>query len=308
MKLGKRISFLSSYLGLKTLKALFIILPWNAAIKLGMFGCAIAAKVMDKRFRKNMQSIALAFPEKSEQEVYDICYASWQNMGRLAAEFVKCAAMRKENLLKKVVFKNIHYLKEQEAKGKAAIIHTGHFSNWEIFGIGVSALGVKKSVIAAGVKNPYIDKEIERMRCMYDGQVINSDDPFFKAVKTLKKGIHLGILSDQSSYKSAVFRKFFGRYCACSPLTPLLSLKLQIVVIPTKLYREDGKFVIEFLEPIVPAPTYSQQEVENFIDVLNKYYEDWIKEDPSDWLWAHNRWKREHDAPEYKAEQEAKHG
>ena len=32
---------------------------------------------------------------------------------------------------------------------------------------------------------------------------------------------------------------------------------------------------------------------------LVKCYEDWLKEDPSSWLWAHNRWKREAEGEKY---------
>ncbi|WP_424244699.1 KDO2-lipid IV(A) lauroyltransferase [Elusimicrobium posterum] len=306
LTLGKKINFLLSYAGLKALSTVFILLPWNAAIKLGMASTGLAAKLMNKRFKKNMQSIALALPEKTEQEVYDICMDSWRNMGRIAAEFVKCCRMSKEELAAKAGFKNLHFVMDRFKNKEACIIHTGHFTNWEVFGIAVSAMGVNKAVIAAGVKNPYIDDEIERMRNIHGGTVIGTDNPFFKCVKWLKKGLPIGILSDQSSYKSAVYRKFFGRYCACSPLTPLLSLKLQIPVIPAKIYRENGKIITEFLEPIYPQKVYSQEAVEEYIDVLNKYYEDWIKEDPSSWLWAHNRWKKENEALEWVAQHENK--
>lgn len=302
--MSKRISFLLSFTVLKVSSWLFIILPLNLGCKIAMLACGVAAKVMKKRFGLNMQNIARVFPEKSPEEVYSICMDSWKNMGRIMVEFIKAYNMSKEELSAVTEFKNFHYLQHQIDIGQAAIIHTGHFPNWEIFGISVSALGIKKAVIAQGQKNPYINKEITKMRCAYGGTVIDTDNPFFACVKWLKKGNLLGILSDQNSYKSEVYRKFFGRYCACSPLTPLLSLKLQIPVIPVKLYRKSGKFIIEFLEPIQPAEKYSQEEVNKFIDVLNKYYEDWIRENPSDWLWAHNRWKREHNAPQYKAEHE----
>lgn len=284
------------------MKAVFILLPWNASLKFGMFCTGLAAKLMSKRFKNNMRNIALALPEKSEKEVYHICMDSWRNMGRTAAEFIKCARMSKEKLLEITELRNSAFFDECVKNNRPFILHVGHFPNWEVFGIAISARGVEKAVVAQGLKNPFIDKEIERMRSLYNGRVLSTDNPFFSCVKWLKSGKPLCILSDQNAYKSEVYSKFFGRWCACSPLTPLLSIKLQIPVIPAKLYRENGKFIGEALEPVFPSKDYSQEAVENMIDVLNKFYEDWIKERPADWLWAHNRWKREKNAPQYRQE------
>ncbi|MDR0292034.1 MAG: lysophospholipid acyltransferase family protein [Elusimicrobium sp.] len=301
-KIIKPISFLFSFLGLQTMKAVFIVLPWDASIKFGMFCTGLAAKLMKKRFRNNMQSIARALPEKSEKEVYEICMGSWRNMGAVAAEFIKCARMSKEKLLQITELRNTAFVYERVKNNSPMIIHSGHFPNWEVFNIASDARGLEKAVVAQGLKNPFIDKELERMRGLYGGRIINTDNPFFACVKWLKSGKSLAILSDQNAYKSEVYRKFFGRWCACSPLTPLLSIKLQIPVVPAKLYRENGKFIVEFLDPVIPPLQYSQETVENMVDVLNKYYEGWIRERPADWLWAHNRWKREKNAPQYEAE------
>ena len=295
----KNISGLFSYLGLMAMKGVFILLPWDAALKFGALCTGLAAKLMRKRFEGNVRNICLALPEKSEKEAREICLESWKNMGRTAAEFIKCARLPKEKLLEITEIRNGAFFDEKIKNNSPFIIHTGHFPNWEIFNIAMNARGAAGAVVAQGVKNPFIDGEIERMRGLYGGTVLFSANPFFSCVKWLKRGRPLGILSDQNAHKSEVFRKFFGRWCACSPLTALLSIKMQIPVVPAHLYRGNGKFIIELSDPVFPPAHYSQEALENMIDVLNKFYEDWIKERPSDWLWAHNRWKREKNAPLY---------
>ena len=41
------------------------------------------------------------------------------------------------------------------------------------------------------------------------------------------------------------------------------------------------------------------ENVRKFTKILVGYYEDWLKDNPGSWLWAHNRWKREAEGEAY---------
>ena len=93
-----------------------------------------------------------------------------------------------------------------------------------------------------------------------------------------------------------------GRTAAFSPITALLAIKMQVPVFPVRVTREkDGFLVCHVFDPIVPPAEYSNQNVRAFTKQLVSFYEQWLKEDPSSWLWAHNRWKREAEGNAYLA-------
>lgn len=266
---------------------------------------------LPKRFKLVQHNIQLAFPEKSPQEVYGIALESWRNMGGILAEFVKLSHMKPEEFKKHC--KVVGFDKALKADfHTGGIIHIGHFTNWEAFGLASSVYGIDKAVLAQRVDNPYVDKEINRLRNIISGRTFYSNHdakPFFTCMRWLKKKRMLGILFDQNVISAEIWLPFLGRICAWSPITALLAIKMQVPVFPVKVTRDDqGIIVCEILEPLTPPVEYSPQNVRQFTKVLVKYYEQWIKEDPASWLWAHNRWKREKEGLKYLAQHPEENG
>ncbi len=299
MKSLKKLRFIVEFIALKIFVIFLRLLPFSLAIIMGEQFCRLAARFKHKRLDLNVSDIVRALGV-SEEEARKIAIDSWKNMGRILVETVKFSYMPKEKFLSKYIeLKNFELFEAQAKTGVGAIAHTGHFTNWEAFGFAASAMGIDKAVIAQRTENPYIDTEVNRVRNVFGGKIITTDAPFFPSVKWLKQGKLMGILSDQNSYTSAVFTKFMGRYCATSPLTALLALKMRVPVYPVKITRNGKKIVIETLPaaPIEYDKPFSPELLEDTVNLLNKYYEDWIRENPSSWLWAHKRWKREGDRP-----------
>lgn len=290
----KYLKFIPEYILLKVALFFLVLVPRRAAIAVAEGACYFAARTIKrKRFATNINSIMRALPGTSYEEAFKIAKTSWKNMGRIMMEFIYFTRMTPEKMLQSVDMVGFDKMKEFYKNGQGCIAHTGHFTNWEAFGLAASALGVDKAVMAQKTENPFVDKEVKRLRCKFGGKIITTDEPFFTCVRWLKQGKVLGILTDQNSYKSAIFTKFLGRYCATSPITALLSIKLKVPVIPVKITRVNGRIRIEALDPVWPPEgKYCDKLVLDYTNTLNKYYEDWIKEDPSSWLWAHNRWKR----------------
>lgn len=293
------------YLALKFFCVILGVLPYKAAVGTSRFLTGISRYFLPKRFQLACHNIALAFPEKSAQEVKQIAVESWKNMGGIMAEVVQLTHMKKDEFLKHCRIIGIE--KMYALKGKSgALIHIGHFTNWEAFGLCGSLLGVDKAVLAQRVDNPYIDEEINRLRNTFSGQVFYSNNeykPFFACMRWLKKKKVLGILFDQNVVSGEMWLPFMGRICAWSPITALLAIKMQIPVYPVKVWREkDGTIVSEILDPVYPPTEYSMDNVRHFTKQLVGFYEQWLKENPSSWLWAHNRWKREQEGENYLAQ------
>ena len=258
--------------------------------------------VMHKRFVRMQYDIARAFPEKSPQEVRQIATDSWRNMGTIMAEFIQLSAMRSEEVKKRCRIVGIEKL--QQAQGTTGgIIHIGHFTNWEAFGLAASAYGFDKAVLAQRIDNPYVDQEINRMRNVFSGVTLYSnhqDKPFFTCMRWLKQKRFLGILFDQNAVAGEMWFSFLGRTAAFAPITALLAIKRQVPVFPVNVIREkDGTLTCTVYDPLLPPAEYSLPSVRQFTKTLIGYYEKWLRENPASWLWAHNRWKRENEGNAY---------
>lgn len=290
------------YIGLKFFCTILNLLPYKWAVATSRNLTGFSHIFLPKRFALSKQNIHLAFPQKSEQEVTEIALAAWANMGTILAEFVKLAHMTPENFKKHCCIIGLEKL--QKAQGTTGgIIHIGHFTNWEAFGLAASVYGMEKAVLAQRVDNPYVDEETNRLRNIFSGHTFysNSEDkPFFACMRWLKRKRLLGILFDQNVVSGQIWLPFMGRICAWSPITALLAIKVQVPVFPVRVIRNStGKIICEVLDPVLPPADFSMENVRLFTKQLVGYYETWLRERPADWLWAHNRWKRQAEGEKY---------
>ena len=293
------------YLALKAFCVLFALLPYRFSVNLARTLMGWTCVLFPKRFKRMQYDISRSFPEKSAQEVHQIAVDSWKNMGTILAEFIQLTHMNRDQFKKHV--KIIGLEKIQQAEGKTGgIIHIGHFTNWEAFGLASSVYGMDKAVLAQRVDNPYIDEETNRLRNIFGGRTFYSnheDRPFFACMRWLKKKRLLGILIDQNAGSSEVWIPFMGRTAAFSPITALLAIKMQVPVFPVKVLRdENGIIYCEILDPLTPPTEYTPQSTREFTQQLTEFYEECLRENPSSWLWAHNRWKREAEGEAYLAD------
>lgn len=298
MRFEKSPSYFMQYVGLRTACLLLRALPYRAACALGRCSTAAATHLMKKRFERSVHDVQLAFPDKTAQEARKIALDSWRNMGQILAEFVHLSAMSREQLLQKVEVRGAEKLFQIRKQNTGGIIHIGHFTNWEAFGLAAGALGMEANVMAQRVDNPYVDQETNRLRHPFGGVTVYSNhdaQPFFATIRLLKKGQFIGILTDQNAGSSEVFLHFLGRIAAVSPITSLLAIKLQIPVLPVVVTRENGKLICTIEDPVLPPAEYSQENIRLFTRQLTDIYERWIRQNPGNWLWAHNRWKRENE-------------
>jgi KDO2-lipid IV(A) lauroyltransferase len=299
-KRPSKLKLRTEYLGLKCLVLFIKIMPWSVAVKFGEVLGSVLSKFLPNRFKRTLYDIKKAFPQKSVPEIFAIAEESWANMGRVAAEFIKCSRMSKEQLARRVEFRNFDKLFEYSNQGKGGILHIGHFVNWEVLGLAAGYYLKRMCFVARPQTNPYVNEELTKYRTRTGAKMISSYNPFFSCFKMLKKGYMIGILSDHSvKSEAALYMNFMGRPAEVPPMTAVLALKMKLPIFPVRALRENGKIIIEAQDIIYPPDAkYSSKAVADLTRALTDKYEEWIKEDPASWLWAHNRWKREKAAGE----------
>ncbi|MFA5161008.1 MAG: lysophospholipid acyltransferase family protein [Elusimicrobiales bacterium] len=297
MPFPKRLRHLIEYAFVRLAVAAFSLLSWERAAACGALLGRLAARLARRRFALSVANIRKALPDMSDR-AEEIALKSWENIGVLAAELAQTSRMSGEQLFEKCVLENQQVVLELHKQGKSAIVHLGHIANWELPAMTVAAMGLPVCGVARHMRNPYVDRMLSEIRGRFGGEIIFHREPFFSCVRNIKRGKFLGVLMDQNCPGGEVFTSFFGAMAATSPLSALLSLKTQTPIIPLRVTRRDGKIIAILEEPIYPAPAYSREELLKLIAVLNGRLESWIRQEPHLWLWAHNRWKREGEAPQ----------
>jgi len=282
------------YLGLKSLMVLLGVLPENFIVKVGGNIGLLLTKIMPNRYKRSVKDIQQVFPNKSLKECEQIAKKSWSNIGRIITEFAKAIRLSQEELSKRFRFVNCEQFFKDNAEGKGVILMLGHFANWEVLGYIMGVKAQKMTFVAYPQNNKYVNDYIKELRGKLGSTMISSYNPFFSTFRALKRGAMVAILADQSVGASKLFMDFLGRPAEVSPMPAVLSLKSGLPVYHIRFYRDGNTFVAECADVIYPPKeTYSTQVLYDYSKLLKKKLEEDILIHPEDWLWAHNRWKRE---------------
>jgi KDO2-lipid IV(A) lauroyltransferase len=249
------------------------------------------------RNRVAMANLRAAFPEKAESELKAIASDMWGNMARLAAEYVfldKIAHIDSEDLKNgNVDVEGIElFLKLRESK-KPRIFFTAHMGNFELLPICAATFGLEVTALFRPPNNPYIAKRLLASRETAMGQLVPSKaGASFALARILEADGNVGVLVDQK-FSGGVDTTFFGRPCQTNPLLGKLARQFDCDVHPAVCTRkDDGRFLIRVQDRIdLPRNSKGKVDVNATAQLLNDIVEEWVREDPGQWMWFHKRWQ-----------------
>lgn len=269
------------------------LLPLRCALALGASLGWTAWSVLGIRKKIVMMNLRQAFPDRTNSELNRTGLHSYMNSGRFMLEFARQGRMGEDYIAKHVTVEDTEALDVLKALSGAIII-TGHFGNWELFGI-VNRYKLGDVAFLVGRQsNSLVDGYINRMRSIHGIELYNRKSAVKGVLKSIKRGGYVCWLSDQDAGDSGVVVDFFG-YPASTPRgAAAFSVKLGIPVVPSVLVREgkcpNHRLVIG--KPVYPDRNLSPEEAEK--EVTQEYtrqLEDMIIRNPELYWWAHRRWK-----------------
>lgn len=268
-------------------------MPYRWALKLGSGLGTLVFKVWGKRRQITIVNLTKAFPDKNHAKIWNIAINVYRNIGKTLIEFIRAGVWSKEQLFKQVSFTGREYLDGALAKGKGVVLLSAHFGNWELLGIALSAAGYKVNVLARPLDNPLLDKVVNDIRRKFGTWIIANSNSIKDVIRVLHKNETIGILMDQNLYENATFVDFFGELAATTPIIPLLAQKTGAAVIPIRILRLKNNQLQVIVEPevIFQANTDREEFVRKNTRHCNEVIEQWIRLDPDQWFWVHNRWK-----------------
>ena len=273
---------------------LFRIMGVDAASALGGFiGRNVFAHTrVTNRARENLQR---AFPEKSGTEIDAILLAMWDNLGRTVAEYAHLDKFDLYGVNPRVEVENVG--EAESMRGKAALMLSGHFANWEIMGIAASRFGLDGAIVYRPPNNPYVDRFIAQARGKkgYADQ-ISKHNGAKRIFSFLRAGRAILLLADQKT-NEGIAAPFFGRDAMTTPVPAMLALKLNVPIVFASNKRLGGaRFRVTMYPPLEFTPTGDYRaDIKAMTAAINLRLEDMVRADPSQWLWIHRRWPTEKD-------------
>lgn len=253
--------------------------PWFPVSKLG---------------RKNLE---IAFPEKTPEEREEILKGAWDNLGRVAGEFVHLESFWDYDDASPNTGRVETYSTERfiglYTDNKPGLIFSAHLANWELAAIGAKKYGLDSAVLFRVPSNRFLADVIKETRAETMSQLIpagNSAGIFMGAV--LDRGGHLGILVDQHR-KPGARVKFFGRDVWANMTIGRLARQYDCPVHGVRVVRlPNNRFRIDITKALdLPRDDDGQINVDGAMQAITSVVEGWVRENPSQWLWFARRWR-----------------
>ena len=248
------------------------------------------------RHRTALDNLRQAYPEKSEQEIEAISLEMWDNMARLAGEYVfldQLFDFDPENRTSgRIEIVGEELFVRLAAENKPHILFTAHLGNFELLPIAAAVHGLKVTALFRPPNNPYIADYVLSTRRSNMGELMETHaGAAFALAAILDKGGNVGALVDQK-FTGGVYTTFFDRPCETNPVVPMLARRFDCPVHPARCVRLPGnRYRLEIHDALeLVRDADGDIDIEASTQLLNDVVEGWIREDPGQWMWFHKRW------------------
>lgn len=277
----------------QALKSLFFFLPRELCLLFGrMSGFMIYH--LDRRHRHiALSNLMIAFSSMASCERKKIARSSFVHFGQTLADILKLSSLGDKQKKRIIIAEGEEHLQKALRDGKGALLFSAHYGNWEIASFFVSRLG-KLWVTARGLDNKLLEKELVKIRRDLGAGIIYKERASKQILHSLRRGEMVAILIDQNVLRSqAVFVDFFGKPAATTPSLASFFLRTRSPIIPVFCFPSQARiYQLKIFEPLkVDFGTDFEQDVLKITQICTKIIESQIRQNPSFWLWFHDRWR-----------------
>lgn len=273
------------------------LLPYNSALKVGSLIGGATFHLWKSRREIAIKNLSLSLKSsqiRTTMDVETLVKENFKNMGRSLIEIIKIYHGRGQKVLDSVEIIGVENFKNAHNKGKGVLLITGHYGNWEVLALAASHRITTINVVARPINNPILNKLVEKVRQEFGNRVIYKQGALKQILKELRVGNTVGILMDQSVLPNeGVIVDFLGRPAWTIKTPALIARKTGTPIVPAFIRRNGQRHILEVHEEVKLSKNSNLEEaLREDIQKLTNYIEDYIKENPTEWLWIHRRWKR----------------
>ena len=247
--------------------------------------------------RIGQANLRAAFPNKDAEWIEQTLRGAWENLGRVAGEYVHLGQLwdydPEHPSAGRIITDNEQLFVDLQNDNQPALCFAAHLGNWELPAVMAASHGLPSAVLYRMPNNKAVAREITRIRAPLMGHLIRSraQAPLEMAA-SLARGEHLGMLVDQH-FSRGVDVMFFGRRCKANPSIARLARQFDCPVVGVRVIRlPNRRFRIAAAGPLtLPRDTDGRIDVRQSTQLITTVIEGWIREHPEQWLWFHRRWR-----------------
>lgn len=236
--------------------------------------------------------MTISFPDKSQDEIHAIVQQFYHNFFDIALETIKLLTISKRQIRDRMIKGDMKVLEDYKKNGESVILAIGHFGNWEL---GAAAYAIGNYPHVKGVykeqTNKFFDELMIRIRTRFGGEVYPMEDTLNRIRENMPNQTAIGLLADHNpSSHNAYWYHFLGRETPVFTSVEMLARRFDFPVVYLRFIRLGrGKYEMN-CEILAAKPKETEKHY-----ITHTYFrmlEEDIRNQPDNYLWTHNRWKR----------------
>jgi KDO2-lipid IV(A) lauroyltransferase len=242
-----------------------------------------------KVVRQNLQN---AFPEKTIQERHDIERKFYRHFADLMVETIKMISISPAELSRRVIPTNPNIVQQLLDIDRSIIAIAGHYCNWEMAALNVTAVTKKKfMIIYKPLSSTIFNQFFIRTRSRFRGIPVAMKMVLRKMVEYKNEATITVLLGDQTPVKheATYFTTFLNQPTAVFLGPEKMAKSFNCMVVFYDMRRVKRGYYKYTVVPLIDNAT--ETATYEITRAHVQYLEKVIREEPQYWLWSHRRWK-----------------
>jgi len=254
----------------------------------------ITCYILKYRYKVVARNIEIAFPDYSMKQRKMVIKGFYRNFSDVLVETIMAISMKKGEMVRRVTYSNIHKLEDCKNRGLSSVFLATHQCNWEWMLLSGTVqfpyhvIGVYKPL-----KNRTMDELMLRIRSRFGTEMVPANR-IIRNIATHRSDVRgIGLIGDQRPRLGGkkLWYRMFGKDTAFHSGIEFVPKMENAAVFMARMVRTHrGHYhldMIKLCEPPYDNNPDSTEIISKYVDELESV----IQENPSDWLWSHNRWK-----------------
>ena len=236
------------------------------------------------------QNLQLAFPNIEKEKISKLNKSMWSYYGMIFAEYPFLKDYRSGKLKDNIEIVGENILEEIRSKKEAVIFISGHFDNFELMAMSIEKKGINLAAIYRPLNNFFMNKIMEKIRKKFicKKQIKKGRSSIRQLLQLFNQGYSIALMIDQR-VSEGIRSNFFNNKAYTTTIPAQFVKKFNCRVVPINIERKNtNKFKLTVFSPM---KFQSNDNLENITLHLNSWLEKTIDNNPSKWIWSHNRWK-----------------
>ena len=261
----------------------------------GLFAFVAERIVRHRRDIIDMQLMA-CFPDRDDAWIAETRRGFYRSFAQVSAEIIKAATIKREDLNRRVTWRNDGAVRAALAAGQSVIVVTSHNCNWEWT---LLKLCIDVGPVQAAykpLKGRFGDRLMLTIRSRFGAEMIAARRLLMRVLRYRGPARIVAIVADQAPTSSVVryFTRFMGLDTAffLGPEAIARGARLPVFYLAMRRERR-GHYSVEFVQL---SETGEELAPGALIERYAKAVESLTRECPPDWLWNYRRWKVQRDA------------